>query len=185
MDDFDLIKRAGQGDEKAFKELFEKHKTFVWNVSYRMTYDFDEAEDIAQEVFIKVWKSISKFRGTSRFSTWVYRITVNSALNTLGKAARNESHFDEGAMAHIDTQRFMDQNPEANLAQIEAERILAQLLAKLDNERRIVIILREIEGLSYEEIAETTGAPIGTVRSRIARGRKDLEEMGALMEEIR
>ncbi|VAX15894.1 RNA polymerase sigma factor RpoE [hydrothermal vent metagenome] len=183
MSDFDLIKRAGQGDEEAFKELFEKHQTFVWNVSYRMTYDFDDAEDIAQEVFIKVWKNISKFRGSSRFSTWVYRITVNSALNRLNKTGRNNSIFDEGAMAHIDTRKFMSQNPEASLTQIEDERVLAGLLAKLDNERRMVIILREIEGLSYEEIAETTGAPIGTVRSRIARGRKDLEAMAALMEE--
>lgn len=182
MNDIDIAQKAGSGDKAAFAQLFEKYKTFVWNVAYRMTYDFDEAEDLTQEVFIKVWENLNSFRGDSAFSTWIYRITVNQTLNRITRKPAIVNNISEGPLNQVDRELFMRQNPAASIDDFETERMLNNLLARINPERRIAIILYEIEGLSYEEIAGATKAPIGTVRSRIARGRKELEEMAALLE---
>ena len=174
MDESALALRAGQGDASAFEELFHKYKTFVWNVAYRMTYNFDMAEDLAQDVFISAWKSLPAFRGASAFSTWIYRITVNTTLNMLRRRPYEQIASDEQLHGVLDTETFMRQNPETRTQTVEAERELSALLARLSPERRLALVLKEIEGLSYEQIAQATGVPLGTVRSRIARARADL-----------
>ena len=153
----------------------------VWNVAYRMTSDFDEAEDLAQDVFVTAWLKLASFRGESAFSTWLYRITVNKALNGK-KGGRMVHRLSEEETANLlDAETFMRQNPSAGLEKLEAERILAGLLAQIEPERRLALILREIEGLSYEQIAEAMETPVGTVRSRISRAREELEAIAKKM----
>ncbi|VAX21936.1 RNA polymerase sigma factor RpoE [hydrothermal vent metagenome] len=194
MSETKIVNKAKQGDGHAFGRLFERYKHFVWSVAYRMTYDFDVAEDVAQDVFVSAWKSLNTFRGGSAFSTWLYKITVNKTLNRLrpplslsyDSGERGEgSEWDEAPMARVDKEVFDQLNPESRADAVEVEQTLAILLSQLDPDRRIAIILREIEGLSYQEIASATGAPIGTVRSRIARGRAELEKLADEMEETK
>lgn len=170
-----LVDKARDGDTAAFGLLFEKHKRRVWSVAYRMTVDFDEAEDISQEVFVTAWRKLSMFRGDSAFSTWLYRITVNTALNSKRGGRIVHGLTDEATANLVDDDVFRRQNPSAGVEKLEAERILAKLLARLEPERRMALILREIEGLSYEEIASAMDTPVGTVRSRISRAREDIE----------
>ncbi len=175
MDEDKTVARACLGDQTAFMELFEKHKGFVWNVAYRMVYDFDEAEDLAQEVFIAAWKNLAVYQGKSQFSTWLYRITVNRTLNHVTRSKKNDEFNETKVRPFVDENIFMRQNPESAVFELEAEKDLATLLARLEPERRMALILREIEGFSYEEIAQATNTKIGTVRSRIARGKDELE----------
>jgi len=178
-DEAQIVEKARSGDTAAFKSLYDKYGRFVWSVAFRMTYDFDEAEDVAQDVFISAWKSLPGFRGVSAFSTWLYRITVNHTINRVKRRRITKELTDETLRHVLDSGVFMRQNPAAAADELDVEKRLAALLNRLDADRRMAVILREIEGLSYEEIAEATGVPIGTVRSRLARGRKDLEEMAA------
>lgn len=179
-----LVEKARAGDAAAFGLIFERSKSMVWNVAYRMTGDFDEAEDLAQDVFVTAWRKLASFRGESAFSTWLYRITVNKALN--GKKGKRMVHrlSDRETANLVDAETFIHQNPSAGVEKLETERILAGLLARLEPERRLALILREIEGLSYEQIAEAMDTPVGTVRSRISRAREELEttakKMGVL-----
>jgi len=192
MNETQIVKKAKLGDGHAFGRLFERYRHFVWSVAYRMTFDFDVAEDIAQDVFVSAWKSLKTFRGGSAFSTWLYKITVNKTLNRLRSSPASISYDsgegderDEAMTAHVDRQVYRRQNPESGADAVEVEQALAILLSQLDPDRRIAIILREIEGLSYQEISDATGAPIGTVRSRIARGRRKLVKLAEEMEEPR
>jgi len=177
MNDVDsrLVEKARAGDAEAFGLIFERSKGMVWNVAYRMTGDFDEAEDLAQDVFVTAWRKLASFRGESAFSTWLYRITVNKALNAKKSGRMLQRLTDEETANLVDVETFTRQNPTAGVEQLETERILAGLLAQLEPERRLALILREIEGLSYEEIAEAMDTPVGTVRSRISRAREELE----------
>lgn len=170
-----LVEKARAGDAEAFGLIFERSKNMVWNVAYRMTGDFDEAEDLAQDVFVTAWRKLASFRGESAFSTWLYRITVNKALNAKKSGRALHRLSDEETANLVDMEAFTHQNPSAGVEQLETERILAGLLARLEPERRLALILREIEGLSYEQIAEAMDTPVGTVRSRISRAREELE----------
>ncbi|MBI4667142.1 MAG: sigma-70 family RNA polymerase sigma factor [Nitrospinae bacterium] len=179
MDEARIVEKARNGDQEAFGVLFEQYKNMVWSVAYRMTYDFDEAEDLAQDVFVSAWKNLGSFRGDSSFSTWLYRITANKSLNHAGKRKNVRVVPGEETMAKVDEAMFMRNNPQLSIEQMETEKTLAEFLGRLEPERRLAVILRELEGLSYEEIAEATKVPVGTVRSRLARGRRELEEMAA------
>lgn len=185
MSETETVKKAREGDEYAFGRLFEKYKHFVWSVAYRMTYDFDVAEDVTQDVFVSAWKSLKAFRGGSAFPTWLYTITVNSTLNRLRPPSNLSYDSNDAVMARVDREVFERQNPKSGADAVETEQTLASLLSKLDPDRRLVIILKEIEGLSYEEIATATGVAIGTVRSRIARARAQLEKLAEEMEETK
>lgn len=183
MSETQIVDRARAGDKDAFGDLYELHKNFVWNVAYRMVYDFDEAEDIAQDVFVTAWKNIGSFQGGSKFSTWLYKITVNKTLNRLRGNRRTRELSGEAVYNMIDEKEFLKSNPGAALEDVETERALAKLLGELDPEKRMAVILREIMGLSYEEIAKATDSPVGTVRSRISRGRARLSELAEKMEQ--
>jgi RNA polymerase sigma-70 factor (ECF subfamily) len=149
MNESKILRKAQQGDPEAFSALFEKYKDFVWNVVYRMVFDFDEAEDIAQEVFVTAWRRLGSFRADSAFSTWLYRLTVNKTLNHLRNRRNNLPLSDEAVTPNVDAEVFMRQNPEASIDELEAEQVLALLLARLDPDKRLAVILRELEGLSY------------------------------------
>jgi RNA polymerase sigma-70 factor (ECF subfamily) len=174
-EEIDIIEKAKRGDTKAFEALFEKHRNFVWSVAFRMTYRHDAAEDLAQEVFLTVWRKLPTFEGKSAFSTWLYRITVNTTLNWQREVMRFAKLPNDGKW-ETDNSGGSNGPEKAALAR-EAERTLARLLRGLEKDRRLVFIMRELEGLSYAEIAEATGWPLGTVRSRLARARGELSRM--------
>jgi len=182
MDDERLVvRKAREGDTKAFEQLYGRYKNFVWSVAFRMTYHHESAEDLAQEVFVAAWRKLPGFEGKSAFSSWLYRITVNTTLNWRRGAQRYVSLPDPEQWEPGDPAN--DHGPERAAAARDAERILALLLGKLEKEKRLVFILRELEGMSYTQIAEATGWPEGTVRSRLARARDQLAAQAREMEE--
>ncbi|MFZ6644373.1 RNA polymerase sigma factor RpoE [Undibacterium sp. TJN25] len=176
-----LVERVQRGDKKAFELLVSKYQRKLMRLVSRLVHDQAEAEDVVQESFIKAYRALANFRGESAFYTWLYRIGVNTAKNhlvTQGRRAPTSTDADiEEAETFIDADGLRDINtPESLLASKQiAETVNAAMMA-LPEELRNAITLREIEGLSYDEIAEVMLCPIGTVRSRIFRAREAIAE---------
>jgi RNA polymerase sigma-70 factor (ECF subfamily) len=179
--DQQLVERVQRGDKKAFELLVSKYQRKLMRLVSRLVHDQAEAEDVVQESFIKAYRALANFRGDSAFYTWLYRIGVNTAKNylvTQGRRAPTSTDADiEEAETFVDADGLRDINtPESLLASKQiAETVNAAMLA-LPEELRNAITLREIEGLSYDEIAEVMLCPIGTVRSRIFRAREAIAE---------
>lgn len=180
-----LIRRLQQRDERAFSEMVRLYQHKVFNLVYRMLGSREEAEDVAQEVFVTVFKHIDTFRGDAKFSTWLYRITTNQTRNRLkylGRRARNStSELDETAERElVDAQpsamRPQIAGPDAVLEGLQLEKVVQEGIALLEQEHREVLVLRDVENLSYEEIASITGVAEGTVKSRLHRARLALKE---------
>ena len=175
--DFQLVERVRQGDQQAFGILVEKYHRKLLRLLSRMVRDQHEIEDIAQEAFIKAYRALPQFRGDAAFYTWLYRIAVNTAKNYLASRGRGMHTISDQAMNDDDEpdERLVAQdigNPETELLSKQVAIAINQAVDDLPQELRQAITLREIEGLSYEEIAETMACPIGTVRSRIFRARE-------------
>jgi len=178
-----LLVRAFQGgDRTAFDKLVTKHKNRIFNVCYWFLGDYQEADDIAQETFIKIYRSLGKFRLESAFSTWIFRIAVNSCKNRLTSAAfkqkkRTISFDNPGGQPSGVIDVFPDgaASPSEQLEQKERMHQIREGINALPLEQREVITLRDIEGLSYVEISEVTGISLGTVKSRLARARTALK----------
>ncbi len=173
-----LLRRLRDRDERAFVELIEEHRDRVFNITYRMLGNRAEAEDVAQEVFITVFKQIENFRGDSKFSTWLYRVTVNHCKNRIKYLARRHSRdqdeLDETSQQQnnaVNGAPVRAKNPDKALESMQMEKLLQEAIATLDDEQRAVVILRDVEDLSIEEICEITGLPDGTVKSRLHRAR--------------
>ncbi|MCM8594444.1 RNA polymerase sigma factor RpoE [Accumulibacter sp.] len=172
-----LVERAQAGDQQAFAVLVSKYQRKVSRLLSRFVRDPAEVEDVAQEAFIKAYRALPAFRGESAFYTWLYRITVNTAKNYLvaqGRRAPTSTDFDaEEAEGFEDATHLRDINtPERLLHSRQVGETINAAMDSLPEELRQAIVLREIEGLSYEEIAETMNCPVGTVRSRIFRARE-------------
>lgn len=175
--DLQLVERVRQGDQRAFGILVEKYQRKLIRLLSRMVRDQHEIEDIAQEAFIKAYRALPQFRGEAAFYTWLYRIAVNTAKNYLSSRGRAMQTVSDQAMNDDDEpdERLVAQeigNPETELLSKQVAIAINQAVDALPEELRQAITLREIEGLSYEEIAETMACPIGTVRSRIFRARE-------------
>ena len=175
--DADLVARVQQGDKQAFDLLVLKYQRKIQRLLSRMIRDQSDIEDVMQETFIKAYRALPQFRGESAFYTWLYRIAINTGRNWLSSQGRRPSapglnHSDEGeTFDEIDN--LTDNNtPESALATREIASTVNAVIEQLPVELRTAIVLREIDGLSYEEIAETMSCPIGTVRSRIFRARE-------------
>jgi RNA polymerase sigma-70 factor (ECF subfamily) len=173
-----LVRRLRDRDERAFRELIQEHRDRVFNITYRMLGNRAEAEDVSQEVFITVFKTIDSFREESKFSTWLYRVTVNHCKNRIKYLARrhdrDRDELDEtsqGANGAIMGQPVRQAQPDRALQGVQMEKILQDAIEGLDEEQRIVVVLRDVEDLSIEEICEITGLPDGTVKSRLHRAR--------------
>lgn len=183
MSESELIKRCQQGDLEAFEQLIAAYEKKMINYCWRMLGNPSDAEDAAQEVFIKVFRFIESFTGQSFFSTWLYRIASNVCLDILRKKKRQPadtvSLYQSGAEGDEFVLPVEDNAPSPyESAQLnEAQRALNTALAQLGEEQRRVIILRDIEGFSYEEIAAVMHVPPGTVKSRINRARKSLQKL--------
>jgi RNA polymerase sigma-70 factor, ECF subfamily len=183
-----LIRRLQQRDERAFEEVVRLYQHKVYNLVYRMIGNQEEAEDIAQEVFVTVFKAIDSFRGDAKFSTWLYRIAANHCKNRmkyLGRRSyKSTGELDEAAEREMqDSQpssiRPHVDGPDAVLEGLELERSVQKGIAELDEDHRVLVLLRDVEDLSYEEISGITGLELGTVKSRLHRARLQLKEFMA------
>jgi len=176
-----LVDRAQHGDKKAFELLVVKYQRKLMRLISRLIRDQAEAEDVVQEAFIKAYRALPQFRGDSAFYTWLYRIGINTAKNylvTQGRRAPTSTEADvEEAETFDDGDQLRDINtPESMLATKQIAETVNLAMEVLPDELRMAITLREIEGLSYEDIAEAMHCPIGTVRSRIFRAREAIAE---------
>jgi len=178
-----LIRRLKERDESAFRELVETHRDRVFNITFRMLGNREEAEDVSQEVFITVFKSIDGFRGDAKFSTWLYRVTANHCKNRIKYLARrhdrSKAEFNEeisrDPAAGASSPAIMVP-PDQQLSTAETSQLIHKLIGELDEEHRILIVLRDIEELSYEEICAITELAEGTVKSRLHRARMALRK---------
>lgn len=178
-----LVERTVAGDQKAFELLVIKYQRRIQRLIGRMVRDVDLVEDIAQETFIRAYRALAQFRGEAQFYTWLYRIAVNTAKKALMDLKRNptvsENAYktsDDDETSPVENELTSSETPEAVLASKEIAQIINNAMDALPEELRQAITLREIEGLSYEEISEAMGCPIGTVRSRIFRAREAISQ---------
>lgn len=174
-----LIQRCTAGDENAYAELVAEHQRMVFQLALHLLGNRDEALDLSQEVFLRVFRTIHRFRGQSALRTWIYRIAVNQAKNRQRWWRRrhrsNQVSLDEHLAAHGDAVTGTESlTPERVLARKELAQRIWRALDGLPFDQRTVIVLREIDGLSYDEIAFSLGVAIGTVKSRLMRARQAL-----------
>jgi RNA polymerase sigma-70 factor, ECF subfamily len=165
-----LVARASRGDVEAFRQLVQEHSGLVYRVAHR-TVGAEDAQDASQEVWVRVWRNIKGFRGESAFSTWLYRITVNTCLSLRRKeSARHEQEFSDD-LPYLPEPSGGDADPEALTLSEERKEEIQAALGHVRAEHRAALVLRHMEGLSYAEIAEVMGVPDGTVKGWVSRGR--------------
>jgi RNA polymerase sigma-70 factor (ECF subfamily) len=177
--DRELVQRVQKGDKSAFDVLVRRYQFRIIKLISRYVHDPNEAMDVAQEAFLKAYRALPSFRGDSAFYTWLYRIAINTAKNYLVAQGRRPpgSDIDAQEAEQYDGQSFLKEydTPERSLLRDEIETTVFKAIEDLPDELRTAITLREFEGMSYEEIAQTMGCPIGTVRSRIFRAREAID----------
>lgn len=172
-----LINLVKKGDKKAYEVLVLQYQDRLVFSVYKFLKDYELAQDIAQEAFVKAFKNIEKFRGDSSFYTWIYRIAINTAKNFLStKSRRSEIYDDEIMELKLSESAATSENPENILEAEELRSIMMDAIQGLPDDIRSTLSLREFDGLSYEQIAEVQNCPIGTVRSRIHKGREILDK---------
>jgi RNA polymerase sigma-70 factor (ECF subfamily) len=174
--DEQLIKKASGGDSQAFDELVLRYNKRVINTAFGMLSDYHDACDAAQEVFLRVYKNLSSFKGGSAFSTWLYRITVNVCNDLLRKRKKHASVSLTDEDSSVCDIPDTAQTPHERAEKTELRDIVRAEVARLSDEYRTVITLYEFEGASYEQIADILNCPIGTVKSRINRAKKQLRK---------
>lgn len=180
FNDHAVVERVRAGDKQAFNLLVARYQYKIQSLVARLIKDSAEQEDVTQEAFIKAYRAIGNFRGDSAFYTWLYRIAINTAKNHLVGAGRRppirDVSLDDSSMTGTVEGLVELNSPEAILQNDELVNTIRQAIANLPDELREAITLREFDGLSYEDIAEVMGCPIGTVRSRIFRARDAIEQ---------
>src|SRR5690554_233875 len=177
--DQQLVERVQQGDKRAFDLLVLKYQHKILALVTRFVHDGHEAQDVAQEAFIKAYRALPGFRGDSAFYTWLYRIAINTAKNYMVARGRRppttDVDVDEAEFVESDTSLEDIAGPEQNIARDELKRVIDKAIEDLPEDLRTAFTLREFGGLSYEEITEVMGCPVGTVRSRIFRAREAID----------
>ena len=178
--DQQLVERVQKGDKRAFDLLVLKYQHKIFAVISRFIRDHSEVQDVAQDAFIKAYKALPNFRGESAFYTWMYRIAINTAKNYLVARNRRPPASDlevDDAEFYTGNEAMHEMNtPERNLLRDELQAVIDQAFRDLPEDLRMAVTLREIDGLSYEEIADAMACPIGTVRSRIFRAREAIDK---------
>jgi len=177
-----LLEKSRKGDVEAFERLIEVYQKRVFNIALRMIGNYDDASDLAQEVFIRVYKAINNFKEQSSFSTWIYRITTNVCLDELRKRKNKKIVSLDEYIKYDDSEMKRqiesdEPSPEVLTERIEVQKIVSNAINMLSGEHRTAIVLRDIQGFSYEEIAGILKCPEGTVKSRINRARQALKEI--------
>ncbi|HZF30763.1 MAG TPA: RNA polymerase sigma factor RpoE [Gammaproteobacteria bacterium] len=177
--DLALVRRVQQGDRSAFDLLVIKYQHKILKLIMRYVRDSSEAMDVAQEAFLKAYRAAPSFRGDSAFYTWLYRIAINTAKNHLVALGRRPTHFTLDTQDPEQSEVLADlhdlDTPEGHAQSDEIREVINKTIRNLPEELRTAILLREIEGMSYEEIAQTMECPVGTVRSRIFRAREAID----------
>lgn len=188
--DLQLVRRVQEGDKKAFDLLVSKYQHKVIKLVFRYVKDINIAQDVAQDAFIKAYRALPEFRGDSAFYTWLYRIAINTAKNHLVSEGRRPPRSD---VDYADAENFESGSglidaatPENHLLSDEIADVVSKTVESLPDELRVALVLCELEGMSYEEIAAAMNCPIGTVRSRIFRARQAVDhELQPYVESIR
>ncbi len=177
--DLELVRRVQRGERGAFDLLVLRYQHKVVKLVARLLRDPTEAEDVAQEAFVKAYRALGSFRGDSAFYTWLYRIAVNTARNVMASRQRRpldyEVELSESEQSAVDNRMQHSDTPEAAALTEEIHQTVNLAVEQLPEDLRTAIVLREVEGLSYEEIAEAMDCPVGTVRSRIFRAREAID----------
>jgi RNA polymerase sigma-70 factor (ECF subfamily) len=168
-----FLDRLRAGDAPAFEELVMAYQHRVFGVALRMLGNRAEAEDVAQEAFVRAHRALGEFRGDAKLSTWLYAITSRLCLNRLASGERRMARQGEDTLLRLSD---AGPRPDAALERLELETALGRAIAELPEDRRIVVVLRDLEGLPYEEIAHVLELELGTVRSRLHRARAELKE---------
>jgi len=170
--EFDLIRQARNGSQGAFRDLVERHQDRIFRLAHRFTKDVQEAEDIAQETFLKAFRRLHTFRFSSSFYTWLYRIGLNTANDFLEKRGRSLLRLVEDPEVHArPSPGEREGNPESAALHLELREVTRRVLESLAEKHRSILVLREYEGLGYDEIAAVLECPLGTVESRLFRAR--------------
>ena len=181
MTEQELVARAKAGDDEAFAQLMHDNEKRIYNLILRMTGNPEDAMDLAQEAFLNAWRGLKFFKGDSAFSTWVYRLASNACIDHLRRQKRRQDislpmpvDEEDDSIPDIPDERFL---PEQELERQELRRAVAEGLERLSDEHRQVLVMREINGLSYQEIGDILDLEEGTVKSRIARARNSLRKI--------
>jgi RNA polymerase sigma-70 factor (ECF subfamily) len=177
--DLELVKRCQEGDVSAFQILVERYQQRAARLAYRYVKNQEDAEDITQDAFIRVFRSIKNFRNESQFYTWFYRILVNLSLDHLRRNKQKETEYQDGVLLRSQTAAELQQkksSPREELWKKQRQMAIAGAIDSLPDDQRTTVVLREIDGLSYEEIAQVTKVPIGTVMSRLYYARRKLQD---------
>jgi RNA polymerase sigma-70 factor (ECF subfamily) len=182
IDDEGLVREFLRGKQRSFDSLVMRYQDRVFNMCYRILGDYDEADDCAQDIFLKVFRSLSRFRFESKFSTWLYRITVNGCKNRLASATRRRNRCmvrlngDPAVEAPGIEIRDNGSSPSKAFERKEREHLIQRAIQSLPDSQRVVVVLRDIEGLPYGEISKLSGMNPGTVKSKLARARRKLRK---------
>lgn len=182
-DDEELVARCNSGDNQAFNELVLKYQKKVFNVAYRFVGDQEEANDLAQEIFAAAYQNLKKFRGDSKFSTWLFQIATNRGKNRFKYLKRrgffvnkSSQNHDEDGESYQKVVPDFSTNPENILSSRQIQKVVQEAIEGLEPDHREIVILRDIEGFSYEEIAQMLDLPEGTTKSRLHRARMVIKE---------
>lgn len=177
----ELVNRSMRGDKTAYRELFEAYYSRAYSLAYSIMRNNEDAEEVLQEAFVKAYLALPKFKGDSSFYTWLYRIVRNMAIDVKRKMARRPSsdyELDERVHSAVDNgTNALIQDPEKKLENKEALSYVQRALGKLKEEQRTILLLREVDGFSYDEISDITGINSGTVMSRLFYARKALQKI--------
>ena len=176
LNEQDLVKRARSGDERAFEQLMEAHESRMYAVSLRMCGNREDAQDCLQEAMLRIYKAMSSFKSQSSFATWAYRITMNTCLDELRRrkvrtSASLDAMLETGWAPSDETD-----TPEHHALRSEQRRALEKAITDLPDDMRAAIVLRDVQGFSYEDIARILETNAGTIKSRISRGREKLRD---------
>lgn len=182
MTEEELIAKAVQGDQDAFAQLLELHKGKVYGLTLRLTGSAEDAMDLTQETFFNAWRGLPRFNGQSKFSTWLYRLATNAAIDFLRREKRRGAVTTVPLYTEEESQRALDIpdhrfTPQTELERKELQQAIQRGLERLSDEHRQALVLREVIGLSYAEIAQVLGIEEGTVKSRISRARLALRKV--------
>ncbi len=179
-----LLRRACKGDVQAFEELMQSHESRIYAIALRMMGNREDAQDCAQEAMVRIYRAMGSFKGQSALATWIYRITMNTCLDELRRRkARKVTSLDslvDNGWSPTDT----GDTPEEHGLRVEKQNSLNQAIQSLPDDMRAAIILRDVKGYSYDEIASILDANVGTIKSRISRGREKLREILSKQSEL-
>jgi RNA polymerase sigma-70 factor (ECF subfamily) len=184
-DDLGLVRASQGGDTAAFGQLVQRHQDRLFATLLRLTGSYEDARDALQEAFFRAFRKLDRFHGDSAFYTWIYRIAVNLAISERRKRRPHCRAVPAHELDHVEPASGDDQDPGAPLERAELDAIVQHALNRLPDDQRVVVVLRDLDGLSYEQIAEVLAVPIGTVRSRLHRARGELRQrLEAVLEPV-